>query len=401
MRASLCIYPLVETKYNAFVTIGDVSCGLVCGDGQKAYMFFTDKETESLELTVFLLSLSIVCLTPLYFCMIRQQYCTRKSFLSLPFAQQCPFFISSGYLLVGLTSISPFVFGADTIICNSQEHTLIHGYSQNFWCSLTALALFIGIRLVVFYVCALSVCMFMTIYFPKYKQKRRYYHIAVWTCIIIFCILAIVGNAVSGDPYLGICTSSLTSREQLMLLDIVPLSTFICIFAVCLALSMRKICHQNKVLKEMNTVDEQFQSLQNRLLIYNLLQTTTVIAAVANFYRFYINLGEWEDTATSIVECQVGKTQMNEPREYESCVLEFADSSKPGMATYFTFQLCALISVMSVIVFQCSRKLQKESVTKLKAISTMLGCSSCRKTDKNAEVLPSYGGARVIQKNHD
>jgi len=374
-NVSQCIYPLVETSYEPFAIVGDLSCGLACGvDENRPLLFFTDDEVYNLKSTVFSISLCILFLILIYVSIVViEQYETRKSFVSLPFVQQCPVFISTGYLLVGFTCMSPFVFGEDNIICNSREHSLVRNMFGNPWCTLTAFAVFVGIRLVVFYICALSVCLFVTLYFPKHKQNKSWYHTLIWCCIVMFTIPALKADAVSGDMYLGICTVSLTSRENLMMLDIVPLATLTVIFAACLALSVKKLCEQNKFLSLMDIVDRNLKSLQYRLVIYNLLQTVAVFVVVGDFFWFYFNLDEWKETAKSIVECQVGLTLAGQSSNYESCVQQYAEYPSPRVEIYWIFQLCSLISVISVIVFQCSRKVQTESALTLAKISTMIG----------------------------
>jgi len=392
---SPCIYPLVESRYEPFVIVGGISCGIACGgDGEKTYIFFTDDEVGSLKLTVFLISLGILFLIPIYFCIVvGEQYETKKSFAGLPFLRQCPFFISSGYLIIGLTSLSPFVFGADNIICNSREHSLVRNMFTNPWCTITAFAVFVGIRLVVFYTCALSVCLFVALHFPQCKQKKSWYHTLIWGCIVMFIVVASKAGVVNGDLYTGICTVSLTSKDNLMLLVIIPLATLTAIFAVCLAMSVKKIYGYNKWLSVMDNVDKNFKSLQSRLVIYSLLQTATVFVAVGNFFWVYFNIDEWKETAKSVVECQVGLTLAAQTRRYDSCVQQYAHFPSPHVVTYWIFQLCSLISMISVIVFQCSRKIQKKSFASFVEISTLIGM----KINEVEKDTPSFGPIRLTE----
>merc|ERR1712060_742205 len=118
----------------------------------------------------------------------------------------------------------------------------------NLPCSLTAIGMYIAIRLAVFYICAFSISLVLALYCPTFKQLRRYFHISVWACIGIGIIPLVQKKSVAGDLYLGFCTTSLNSRENLLSLNIIPLAVCVFIFFVCLAMASVKLFRQNKEL---------------------------------------------------------------------------------------------------------------------------------------------------------
>jgi len=176
-----CIYPLVESLQSPYITVNEASCGISCGDTRDFFIVFTKEEDKLLKTIILVISLITISLTPLYMSIAILERCrSEKSCLGLPFAYQCPFFISSGYILLCLSALTPFVFGPFSIICNSEENTLTIASFHNVPCSLTAIGVYLGIRLAVLYTCALSVSLVLTLYWPTLVQRKRYFHLMIW-----------------------------------------------------------------------------------------------------------------------------------------------------------------------------------------------------------------------------
>jgi dolichyl-phosphate-mannose--protein O-mannosyl transferase len=226
-----CVFPLVNTKHHPCIS----SCGISCGKSQEFFMTYTSKEIHDLTSILFVLSVATICVAPLYLCIaISERSRIEKSFVALPFAYQSPFFISSGYLLIAIITLSPFLFGAHSIVCNEGEDTLTCNSLSNPGCTLTSLGLYVGSRLAVVYTSALSVSLVLTLYRPKLLQRKRYFHIPVIGFICIGIIPIIMSKSVYGDFSLRFCTYSLSSRSHLLHLDIIPLSGCVLIFFICL-----------------------------------------------------------------------------------------------------------------------------------------------------------------------
>jgi len=212
-----CIFPLVETVHPPYITLNETPCGLSCGHPRDFHVVFTREEENKLKIIIFIISLTALFFAPLYICVaISKRLKYQRSFSSLPFALQCPFFISSGYLLLALITMSPHVFGFASIICNDNDYTLTRDIFYNVPCSLTAIGVYLCIRLVIFYTCAHSIELALTLYYPNSMQLKRYFHICIWTCIGIGIIPISLTKSVVGDYYLGFCTTSLSSRSYLL-----------------------------------------------------------------------------------------------------------------------------------------------------------------------------------------
>ena len=104
------------------------------------------------------------------------------------------------------------------------------------------------------------------------------------------------------------------------------------------------------------------RSFFKRLVLYNILQTSAVSALVWNQYYWYENLNTWNDTMASIILCEMNKGSTD---DYEMCVKNNEDP-KPHLWTFYVFQLCAPVSVLGAIVFQCSLKMQKRTLSTMK-----------------------------------
>jgi len=361
-----CIFPLVNTEHEPFITWEEASCGISCKDPLEFFIYFTSSERSRLKEIVFIISVITVFFVSFYFCLVlSERFEIKRNYLSISFSWQCPFFISCGYLLVACITICPFIFGFAPIICNDDEESLTMDSFHNIWCSLTAIGVYIGIRLTVFYTCALSVSLVLTLYFPKYKQMNLWIHFVVWVCILIGFIPIFYKRTISGDYNLGFCTTTLSSRNMLLYMDIIPLSSSVIVFCVCLAMATVKLYRQqDDDLARLLAVNAHMHSLFNRLLAYNLLQTTSVTASIANFCYWYTYLDIWKETTLSLVTCQIHKTMMEQTstEDYELCLTDNKDLPHPSTVSYWFFHLCALVSILGTIVFQCSLKRQKESM---------------------------------------
>lgn len=358
-----CIYPLVNTIHSPYFEA--TSCGISCGS-KDFFIFYTRDEEERLKTILFVMSLITICFVPVYFCtVLLQKRQSQRSFFRLRFAYQCPFFISSGYILVACITMSPFMFGADKIICNEDEKTLTNDSLHNIPCLFTALGIFVAIRLVVFYATALSISLVLTLYFPSFVQLKCYFHIPIFAGIVVGVIRITSANSISGDYYLGFCTTSLTSRGHQLSQYIIPLGSCVFIFFICLLMASVKLFRQNMQLVNAFSVNRDMQSLFKRLLFYNVLQTTAVVALVGNFVYWYVNSWSWRQRAYSTIICEIGKTLANQTlsEDYEMCVRENEDLSKPQIWTYLCFLLCGVISLLGAIIFQCSLKVQRRSLS--------------------------------------
>jgi len=381
-----CIYPLVESLQSPYITFNEASCGISCGDTRDFFIIFTRKEDEILKTIILVVSLITMSLTPLYMIIAISERCrSARSCVALPFVYQCPFFISSGYILLCLIALSPFLFGPFSIICNSEENSLTISSIYNVPCSVTAIGVYIGIRLAVLYTSALSVSLALTLYYPRFVQRKRWFHLIIWSFIGLGIIPLVMLNSITGDYYLGICTTSLTSRIYLLVMDIIPLLSCVFIFSVCLLLATIKVFRRDTQVVELLAVDRDVSSLFNRLLLYNLLQTTAVIVLLGDFCYWYISLDSWNDTVMATFKCEMGKTTSNQTSQddYESCIRENADLPRPSLWTYYLFHLCGLVSVFGAIVFQCSFRVQQRLMNLMRnsgiSLQNVFMCRICRR----------------------
>jgi len=386
MENTLCIYPLVESLQSPYLTSDEALCGISCDDTRDFFMFFTREEDKILKTVILVVCLITTSLTPLYVSIAISERCrSEKSCLALPFAYQCPFFISSGYILSCLISLSPFWFGPLSIICNSGENTLTMATFRNIPCSFTAIGVYVGIRLAVLYTCALSVSLALTLYHPTLVQRKLYFHLVIWSFIGLGIIPLVMLKSITGDYYFGICTTSLTSRIDLLIVDIIPLFFCVFIFSMSLLLAAVKVFRQNTDVVQLLDVDKDISSLFNRLMFYNLLQTTSVVVLVVDFCYWYVNLDAWSETAMATFMCEMGKTMTNQtsPHDYEICIEENEDLPRPTLLTYYIFHVCALISVLGAIVFQCSLRVQHRSMNLLRSsgasVRNVFMCRICRR----------------------
>jgi len=394
---SPCIYPLVESTHSPYFTKNETSCGISCGDTRDFYIVFSREESEVLKTTILIVSLITISLIPLYLCIaICERRRSEKSFLSLSFAEQCPFFISCGYILVSMIALSPFLFGHVSIICNSGENSLTIDSFENIPCSITAIGIYIGVRLSVFYTTALSVSLAITSYYPKYIQRKCCFHLIVWSLIGLGIIPLVMLKSITGDYYFGVCTTSLTSRLNLLILDIIPLMSCVLIFSVCLLLATTKVFRQNTQIIQLLAVDRDLTSLFRRLLLYNFLQTTAVAILVGDFCYWYMNLEAWNSTVMTTFNCEMKMTTENQtsPTDYEFCIRANADLPKPSLWTYYVFCFCGLASILCTILFQCSLRVQQRSLNLLRnwAVS-FWNKLTCRVVHRTWETPANFGYA--------
>jgi len=155
-------------------------------------------------------------------------------------------------------------------------------------------------------------------------------------------------------------------------MNIIPLSSCVLVFSFCLAMAAVKLFQSSKLLSTILSVKQDMRSLFNRLMLYNILQTASVAFSVGNFCNWYMNLKIWKDTALAIVKCEIKKTLMREtaPENYEMCVKVNAHLPKPSGWAYWFFHLCALVSLVGAIIFQCSIRVQQRSLREAKEMMT-------------------------------
>jgi len=368
-----CIYPLVDTDYPSYPTQKGLSCGLSCADPRLYFTFFTRAEEKKLENILFVLSLITICLVPIYFVIaMLRNIRTRVNFCNLPFSYQCPVFISSGYILLAFITMTPYMFGSSSIVC-SKDKTLTWNSLHNIRCTLTAIGMYIGIRLAAYYTCTLSVSLVITLYYPNTRQVKRWCHYSVWFFIAIGIIPLLLTKSACGDNFIGFCTPCLTSRSHLLLQTIIPLAACLFIFCVCLTMASLKLLEQNQVSKVL-AVSNHMRSLFVRVLQYNLLQTTAWVAVVSTYCYMYTKIERWENTLRLTIKCQMQLTHygLMSVDSYEMCLLEHSDQPRPLLLTYWIYPLCSLVSVLSAMMFECSLRERQRSINTVKDVVSIL-----------------------------
>jgi len=362
---TICTYPLTETIHKPYID----SCGLSCGSGVDPPIYYQWHEARLLRKIVFILSFMTIIISMIYLCKVQWELNTmNKKFCILPFPYQAPSFISAGYLLIGLSTVSPIIFRTDSIICNHDEHSLVIDGVNNFYCSLSALSLWLGIRIAATYSCALSGSLFLALYYPCWKQYTWVFHAVVVTIILGFLLLMLLDMDISGDYYLGICTPTLSRKENILLMEIVPLSSMTFIFAVTQLLSAwklwrsgqdaRKSCvRQSGWCVQIFRMDQDMKLFQNRVLCYNMLQVSSLLILLGNFYYRWKNIDQWNDTLWNVIKCEIKKTEQRKT-DYDECVTKLADLPRPSAATYWLFPCSSMIGVMGGVFFQCFRMFQ-------------------------------------------
>jgi len=385
---------MVDTKHKAFVELGNFSCGLYCGDDKgNPPIFFTTDETLQIEDMILGMSIVSIIFTMLYFYIVlRECQITKQKFCKLPFAYQAPTFISMGYFMIGITFLSPFVFGKDKIICNTDEQSIVNGDTDKFCCLLTAFIVWFGIRVSTLYSTALSISLVLALYRPWWKEKKWIYHIVVFVTISGLLVGIILIQDVTGDYYLGICTTILAKKWTIFWMEIVPLSICIAIFTMSQLLAAWRLCkwrkeaidytdRQNDWLLKIQMMDADLRSLQNRVLCYMMLNTIALGTVVGNFWYWYLNRSDWNETAAAVVICEFEKTLENDTN-YNACVMR---NNRPYQVTYWLFPCCAIVSILGAIIFQCTRRVQKDSfatLSKLKELSHPFHRSSRERESK-------------------
>merc|ERR1719320_1939827 len=100
-------------------------------------------------------------------------------------------------------------------------------------------------------------------------------------------------------------------------------------------------------------MDPLMKSLQNRAIWYNLLQTSSLLIIVGNFYYRWKNFDAWNETSYNVINCEANKTWQNET-DYDTCVTEFSDQPHPNPVAYWLFSFSGMIGVTGAVIFQCS-----------------------------------------------
>jgi hypothetical protein len=89
----------------------------------------------------------------------------------------------------------------------------------------------------------------------------------------------------------------------------------------------------------------------------------------------------WNETRAETFKCQMEKTMTNRtsPDDYERCILEKAHLPRPSLWTYYILEVCALISVLGAILFQCSVRVQQRSLNSLRYLAlSFVNICRCR-----------------------
>jgi len=368
--SSPCVYPLTNTTHEPFIVIDGYPCGLYCGSNGDPPLFFTDSESGNIQKIIAGFSISVILVTMLYFWIVRRELTkTGKSFCSLPLARQSPAYISAGYFLAGLSSLSAFFFGKYNIICNSDENSVVYDGVYNVPCSVTAFTMWLGIRLALLYSSALSISLLLTLWYPLSKQWNWLYHLVIMSILLGLLVHLATHKHVTGDYYLGICTIALARKTTLLWMEIVPISCITAVFSIAHLMSAWKIFQWRRSAETEKDRHDQWsmtimllkaelKSLQKRIMWYNFLQTIALVAILSNYVYWYINVEGWEITMNDVLTCATRKTLL-EDTNYDTCLTEQQGATRPFVFTYWLFPACALVSIIGAVIFQCTNEVRK------------------------------------------
>eukprot|EP01083_Nonionella_stella_P130437 395865_1 len=333
-----CVEPILAKSKFATMhvpTIGDLHCGLHCQNMYKD-MYFSKQEQNTINMiqiatcsTGLLLSI-LLCL---HLTCIHQSHTTnfqlnRTSTVdhdlnmdkldvvrmhvhrhklhdrkAKTFTYQIPFVINTCYIIFMCCYLLQYVIGSQYLMCNPGERTIANPNQGNVICTLNGLLWISCLYTIILYEIALSVSLFVTLYYPSYAWPSSWKIHAFLSIPIIGIAAYLVGtNKIVADTF-GTCSASLgTSTPQAIntvayfyLFPSVCCVVITPIFLFINGIKIRKISHAQ--------VNHKLNRFYQRYIVYafNILLFVICYCSIsAYWFVFYL---DWSESRQTWLDC--------------------------------------------------------------------------------------------------
>jgi len=413
-----CPWPLVYTTHKNVLTYHNISipCQLGCGVEPKVSILFTPEEQNEIDNIIIVLCFFALGISIIYsFNLVLQHMDHPRSFHKADLAYQIPFIINICYItMICLIVFSPggHLNKQYPAYCNSDEHTLSSGdpANGNTSCTLIAAVVFIGIKMISAYTMALALVLFITFWFPFYRNRQFKCLVHGYIALTIAVKLAVAFglSSVKGNLHMRMCLATIQNPAVTLWLEIVPNTTYQVFCTILLLLCVYKLYRMNteKVskteqrdgkelekavrksssgkrfstsisLKNMialppkrawkeSSRTAQLRSLAYRLLIFTIIQSIFVFLLIFIWVYWYNNVDNWEDIARDVILCQVqqyGGFILRGGTDPDRTMLESAydcvnslhtGKNRPPPWSHWLFYLSCAGSAIGGLVLTCS-----------------------------------------------
>jgi len=467
-----CPWPLEYTTHEDVLTYIpttaniSIPCQLGCGLEPKVSLLFTPDEQKEIEhIKLVLSSFGLVILIIYSLNLVLQHIDHPRRFHKAALAYQIPFLLNICYiamLVVVMFSPGGHMNNQYPIYCNTDESTVSVGdpANGNTICTLTASIIFLAIKVLCSYILALALVLFLTFWFPKYKNKNYKCLVHGYIALTIAGQLALVlgFSTVKGSESMKLCLPTITSPDATLWLDVVPNTIYQVICTVLLLLCIYKLYRTNTekvpdakwngvVELEMVVPRNQtsstgvrtsaLQSLRSivpvprwrkwknsirtvrlrnfgcRLLIFTIIQSIFISLLIFNQVYWYKNYDNWMHIAGSVIQCQMryggyikaGTDQDGSMLEsaYKCINSQGTGETRPPPWSHWLFYLSFVGSAIGGLILNCSLQNLKRYISlkhwiesQIRPSGTKFAQSSGNIQSSSTDVRTIYLGARTV-----
>jgi len=314
------------------------------------------------------------------------------------------------------------------IYCNTDESTVSIGdpANGNTICTLTASIIFLAMKILCSYILALALVLFLTFWFPKYRNRNCKCLVHGYIALTIAGQLALVLalSTVRGSESMKMCLPTITSPNATLWLDVVPNTIYQVICTILLLLCIYKLYRTNTEkapLPRQNGVVEMgivklrnqapiteikrtstFQSLRNiipaprwrtwkntrvrnfgcRLLVFTIIQSIFITLLIFNQIYWYNNWDNWMHIAEDVIECQLeygvyikaGTDQDGSKLEsaYKCISSQDTGETRPPLWSHWLFYLSFVGSAIGGLILNCSAQNLKRYISLKRYIKSQI-----------------------------
>ena len=393
------------TGIDMIVTVSMAECGLACSSGGEIYGL-TDEEQDIVDLCKIIgCSLCFVAILFLGFIQCINQKRGGKKLCNKPILQILPYLITfSLFSIVFLMTVGEMV-GKDAIVCLEHDYGDYPGeeekelsffnpiQGQNIACTVHGLFFYSALNMYQFYTVLLSFIIFRQLYRPMrplWNIRQRWWHVIVWSMIIILDILTIVMSSHGGVYPMGVCIPGPSVKWELFAFVNLPFITSCTLCVILLIASSillrREVAKQKDVTKQTGRMED----LSHRLIYYSIGVIACLILLCITGLGFFIKHDSLRAGMDKSIQCQLEQTLTGGTA---SCP-ERSDNTKVSPFFFISWVVAAILGVSSQLILSC----HTEARDRLKRVTTLDKHSFKIVVDKTTSTTSSGSSKQTSEK---
>eukprot|EP01084_Bolivina_argentea_P106392 190397_1 len=386
------------TGFEYFLNVSLSKCGLACSSG---HQIFGLSQNEQNAVDIFKIIGCALCFIAMVVLAVTQYLDLKRKdekFFEKPLLQMIPYVLTLAGFGIVLSMALGEIIGKEEILCsnnnNSDEYNeekLEYSFynpfkGKNAACTIHGLFFYSFVQLYEYYTVLLSFVIFRQVYAPLkplWDIKDRYWHMFIFSFILIFDIISISINSFAGVYPMSVCFPGLADKYELLGLFLIPCLISLLLSIICISCSAyllrEQLIRQRKSTNLESTI--KMQDLVQRYCLYAIGELCALILLNMTGFAFYLEMDIMEQQMKDSIQCEIEQILLN-PNKI--CQREHSMSS----FWFMSWIICSIFAIFAQVILTCHSDHRDRFKEKISTI-TILSKEKSKTHSLNSPTTPN------------